>query len=185
MGRCFEVGNYYHILNRGNLKQNIFFERENYLFFLRRLRKAVLKFGSEIVCYCLLPNHFHLLMKETSLYSISKVMHSVQTAYAKAINKRYERSGHLYQGSYKHIHINMEDYLLYLSRYIHRNPIEATLVNKAEEWEFSSFRDFIGLRHGSLPNYEVILSHFENGYEYQKYVLEDNDDYDIDRFKLE
>ncbi|MFQ5639783.1 MAG: transposase [bacterium] len=136
----FVVGNDYHALNRGNEKQAIFFERENYPFFLRRLKDALQKHSTELLCYCLMPNHFHLVLKEIIENGISSVMLSLQTSYAKAINKRYNRVGHLFQGPFKHIHIDRNEYLLHLSRYIHFNPAEAGLVSKPEDWEFSSFR---------------------------------------------
>ena len=182
MGRTKEKifpGNFYHILNRGNEKQNIFYEHENYLFFLRRLRHYVEKFHVFVICYCLMPNHFHLCLKETIEQGISQVMLGLQTSYAKAINKQRGRVGHLWQDTYKHVHVDKDEYLLHLTRYVHLNPVKAGLVKKAEDWEFSSYCDYIGLRQGTLPQMEIILSCFAtgNGYlqfveEYQEEVLE-------------
>ena len=153
----FVPENYYHVFNRGNEKQTIFFERENFLFFLRRLKNALQKQSTELICYCLMPNHFHLVLKEIIENGISSVMLSLQTSYAKAINKRYNRVGHLFQGPFKHIHIDRDEYLLHLSRYIHINPVEAGLVSKPEAWEFSSFRDYIALRKGLELKHAVEL----------------------------
>jgi len=158
----FICGNYYHILNRGNNKQRIFFVRENYLFFLRRLKAGLQKYGTELICYCLMPNHFHLILKEVIERGISNLMLALQTSYAKAINKRYDRAGHLFQGTFKSIHIDRNEYLLHLSRYIHINPVEAGLLQRPEDWEFSSFRDYIGLRSGTLTKAEIILSQFSD-----------------------
>ena len=67
----FATGNYYHVLNRGNERKAIFFETENYLFFLRRLKAALEKYGPQLICYCLIPNHFHLILQETAEDAIS------------------------------------------------------------------------------------------------------------------
>ena len=76
-------GNIYHVLNRGNEQQDIFFDRENYMFFLRRLRKYVHKFEGVVMCYCLMPNHFHICIKENAEKGISNIMLALQTSYAK------------------------------------------------------------------------------------------------------
>ena len=178
-------GYIYHILNRGNEKQNIFFERENYLFFLRRLRHYIAKFDVILIAYCLMPNHFHLCAKETAKDGISKVMLGLQTSYAKAINKRIGRVGHLWQDSYKYIRVDTDEYFLHLTRYLHLNPCDAGLVNKAEDWEFSSYRDFIGLRKGTLPQSGMAMSYFDNRDAYRKFVEEHQENKLSDKYLLE
>ncbi len=95
---------------------------------------------------------------EVSENGISDLMLSLQTSYAKAINKRYNRVGHLFQGPFKNILVDKNEYLLHLSRYIHINPVIAGWVANPEDWEFSSFRDYVGLRAGTLPQPKIILS---------------------------
>jgi len=109
----------------------------------------------------------------------------VQTSYAKAINKRYNRVGHLFQGSFKHIHIDRDEYLLHLSRTLHINPVEAGLVSKPEDWESSSFRDYTGLRKGVLPQPDIILSQFPDKAAYRQFVMEYKDDSNIRGYTLE
>jgi REP element-mobilizing transposase RayT len=181
----FIAGNYYHILDRGNERKQIFFENENYLFFLRRLKTGVDKSQVKVICYCLMPNHFHLILQETGDDAISNLMMSLQISYAKAINKRYNRVGHLFQGPFKSIHIDKDEYLLHLSRYLHMNPVTAGLVVQPEEWEFSSCRDYIGLRNGRLPDTEIILSQFPDKEAYRQFVLEYKDDDKIKAYTLE
>ncbi|MEW5871609.1 MAG: transposase [Chloroflexota bacterium] len=155
----FCSGCYYHLYNRGVNKERIFFERENYLFFLRRAREY---FGSavSIVAYCLMPTHYHLLINLAS-DNLAPIMSSLGMSYARAINVRFERTGPLFQGRFCAKLVDKDEYLLHLSRYIHLNPVVAKLVQKAEDWEYSSYREYLGLRHGTLPNPDVVLAHFK------------------------
>lgn len=135
---------FYHVLNRGNEKKPIFFEAENYLYFLKQPGKYLRLSDTILIAYCLMPNHFHLLIREIKENSLAKCLHALQTSYAKAVNKKYGRSGHLFQDTYQKIVIEDDAYLVYLSRYIHLNPVMAGLVSLPEEWEYSSYRDYIG-----------------------------------------
>jgi len=165
----FRAGHYYHLYNRGNNRQAIFFERENYLFFLRQMRKYFLPESVEIIAYCLMPNHYHLLvyLKVDDLVSI---MQPFTLSYTKAINQRYARTGTLFQGRFKAILVDRDDYLVHLSRYIHLNPVMAGLIRMPEDWEFSSYRDYIGLRRGTLPVPAIVLSQFPSPEAYQAFV---------------
>ena len=123
---------------------------------------------ADVLCYCLMPNHYHLLVKLRSA-EFSSAMQRLTVSYAKAINKRRELIGSLFQGPFQAIHVDCEDYLVYLSRYVHRNPVAAGMVTKAEEWEFSSYREYVGLRAGSLPACELILRSFAGRKAYRSY----------------
>ena len=112
-------------------------------------------------------------------------MLSLQTSYAKAINRRYDRVGHLFQGPFKNILVDKNEYLLHLSRYIHINPVIAGLVPNPEDWEFSSFRDYVGLRDGTLPQPETILSQFSDKGTYWQFVKDYKDDSNIQGYTLE
>ncbi|WP_287706938.1 MULTISPECIES: transposase [unclassified Microcystis] len=138
----FQPGQYYHIYNRGNNRQDIFFERENYLFFLRLVRKYLLE-TLDVIAYCLMPNHYHLLI-QLKKAELSAAMQAFSLSYTKAINRRYGRVGSLFQGRFQAILVNDTEYLLNLSRYIHCNPVKAGLVSQPQEWEFSSFREYVG-----------------------------------------
>ena len=176
----FYAGEYYHIYNRGNNRQNIFFEHENYLFFLRRVRKYLLPSGIVVAAYCLMPTHYHLMVgiKQTSevletseVSEVSTGMMRLSVSYTKAINKRYQRSGVHFQGPFEAVHVDRNEYLLHLSRYIHLNPVTAGLVERPEDWEFSSYREYVGLRNGTLPEPEIVLSQFPTRSAYQAFVV--------------
>ncbi len=177
---------YYHIYNRGNNRQRIFYERSNCLFFLKRMREYLCA-ALDIVAYCLMPTHYHLLARikpgtaqpfaltsevsEPSQVSpASTAMMRLAVSYTKAINKRFERVGALFQGPFRAKHLDRTEYLVHLSRYIHLNPVTASLVKRAEEWEFSSYRDYLGLRQGTLPSPDIVLSQFPSPEAYRQFV---------------
>jgi putative transposase len=126
----------------------------------------------EIVAYCLNPNHFHLILKQVSQKGIEKFMHKVSTGYTNYFNRKYERSGSLFQGPFKAIHIDSNEYLLYLSAYVNRNyfihgyqegslaPMGAKLPSYANEWKYCSVLDYIGKRGGTLCEKNIILNQF-------------------------
>lgn len=111
------------------------------------------------------------------------MMKNLIISYTKAINKKYGRVGHLFQGQFKSKYIDSEKYLLTLSRYIHNNPGHSTLVKKNEEWEFSSYLDYLGLRKEGLVIKDFILKNYRNVEDYKEYVesMPDVDFFDIQR----
>jgi putative transposase len=171
------AGETYHLYNRGVNRQQVFFERENYLFFLRRLRVYLLdetqncqtNVSTCVIAYCLMPNHFHLLLQPNG-DQLSRQMQRLGISYTKAVNKRFSRVGPLFQGQFQAVRVDRDTYLLHLSRYIHLNPVTAGLVKQPEDWEFSSYRDYVGLRQGTLPRPDVVLSQFPDSGGYQAFV---------------
>ena len=126
--------NYYHLYNRGVNRENIFFENDNYLFFLERLKYYKDKYGITILCYCLMPNHFHLFVEVSSdRNSIGYMIGDLTNSYTKAINKKYGRTGVLFGGRTKKRIIEKENYFIWLFKYILLNPVEAKLVTVPEE----------------------------------------------------
>lgn len=153
------AGYAYHVFNRGHNRERIFFERENYLFFLRRMREYLSTDIVTVIAYCLMPNHYHLLVT-LNTDDFAETMGILTMSCAKAINERYKRVGTLFQGRFRAVLVDRDEYLLHLSRYIHLNPEAAGLVAQAQDWEFSSYRDYVGLREGSLPNPGIVLEQF-------------------------
>ena len=147
---ALSVGEHYHIYNRGNNFGDVYFHREDYVLFLRLLRKYLVASGAvELAAYCLMPNHFHLLALLLT-DRISASMQPMMLAYTKTINHKYGRVGALIQGRFKAVHVSQDNHRAVLMEYIHRNPVEAGLAVSAQAWEFSSYRDYLGLRRGTL-----------------------------------
>jgi putative transposase len=178
-----ETGNFYHVYNRGNNRQIIFFERDNYIYFLRLIREHLIKNSVDIIAYCLMPNHYHLLVYLRD-ETLSDAMKSLSLSYTKAINKRFDRSGVLFQGRFQSIHISQTDYLVNLSQYIHLNPVKASLVKQPEEWEFSSYLEYAGLRKGTIPKIEYIKMQIEEESAYQQFLVDHNLPHSTDFKKL-
>ena len=130
----------------------------------KELKNDVLKNRTiELVAFCLMPNHFHLIIHEIEDDGIAKYMQRVQNAYAKYFNTKYDKSGHLFQGLYKSKHIADDRYLLYLSAYIHKNPTELpNRKDKEEKYYWSSFQDCVATnRFPSLLNPDIIVDRYK------------------------
>lgn len=168
-----EEGCTYHIYNRSN--EIIFYNRENYLFFLRKIRQLVLP-NADILAYCLMPNHFHLIVtiksegakfyenkRVNEMQHISRAIGTVQSSYTQALNKLLGRRGSLFAHRIKAklLTHTSNTYSLNCFMYIHQNPKLAHLVERIEDWEFSSFPDFIGKRNGTLINKQLALDIFQ------------------------
>lgn len=207
----FANDEYYHIYNRGVDKRNIFLDRNDYVRFLHDLyefndKNPAIQYsranvgGStsniekksreklvEIICFCLMPNHFHLVLMQLVEEGITRFMHKIGTGYTMAFNIKRERSGSLFQGRFKSVHIENEIYLTHLSRYIHLNPVEIKAphwkkqgiknwkaVNEfLEEYCWSSYLDYIGkINFPSITNRKLILDIFGGEKEYRKFARE-------------
>ena len=164
-------GQYYHVYDRGHNHETIFFEPENYAFFLRQWIAHVASEHAAVICYVLMPNHYHFVLKAGS-DDLSRAMHSFGVSYAKAINARLRRSGSLFDGRFQAKLIAGDAYLLHLSRYIHLNPVRAALTVHAEDWIYSSLPEYVGLRHGSLPQPSIVLSQIGGPDRYRAFVRE-------------
>jgi REP element-mobilizing transposase RayT len=136
-------------------------EDKNYHFFISKIKKYLID-TVDVLAYCLMPNHYHLLIQLKSI-DLPVSMQKLGLAYAVAFNNINNRSGHLFQGPYQKIHVDELKYLLHLSRYIHLNPVDAKLVYKAEDWEFSSYSEYIGLKKPEFVIPAIILDLFGIG----------------------
>jgi putative transposase len=180
----FVSGGYYHIYNRGNGKMDIFRDDQDYYSFLKRLRLVlgmddklptnlrIIPFKKKsflVVCYCLMANHFHILIKQNTLIPISNLVSKICTSYSKYFNKKYDRVGHLFQDQFKAVNVNDDRYLLWLSAYIHLNPKLAGLCDPAE-YKWSSYREYIDDIEGGLCDSSIILERFKNRDEYVQFV---------------
>ena len=157
----FELDMFYHLYNRGVNRGLIYFDDENYLFFIRNIKRYLLPV-MDIVAYCLMPTHYHLLIFVTegcdytfspndsvdTKRKISPATQAIQKfsiSYTKAINKRYDRVGPLFQGPYRAKNISTISHSKRIIPYIHENPVHAGLVNTATDWIYSSSKVYEGM----------------------------------------
>ncbi|MGM0652187.1 MAG: REP-associated tyrosine transposase [Bacillota bacterium] len=128
---------YYHVVLRGNNRSTLFFDNQDRLTFLDYLSKQKDKNLISINAYCLMDNHIHILIQETD-NNLSTAMRSICTSYALFINKKYQRTGHLFDNRYRSETINDERYLFAALRYIHQNPVKAGICSNVENYRWSS-----------------------------------------------
>lgn len=164
----FHRNELFHIYNRGNNQQQIFFIPDNYIYFLEKVRKFVSP-HCDILSWCLMPNHFHFLINSDDRTIrtlkigghkrnvLSEGIRNLLQTYSKAINKQNKATGSLFQQNTKAkpVSLGPMQYGITCMNYIHQNPKKAKLVSKMEEWPYSSFTDFCGLRNGTLCNKEL------------------------------
>ena len=136
--RVYIPGFTYHIVQRGNNREACFFDKEGYMFYLDCLRQAMSRYGVKLHAYCLMTNHVHLLMTPEHSDSISRTMKVVCSRYAQFVNKQYNRSGTLWEGRHKASAVDSEQNLLKCYRYIELNPVTASMVDRPEEYPWSS-----------------------------------------------
>lgn len=152
----------YHIYNRGNNQQTVFFNDDNYIYFLNKCHRYI-KPVCAILAWCLMTNHFHFLLEVTqpglkpvrsggiSMPAITNGFRLLQSSYTKGVNIQQQRTGNLFQQKTKAKLISGDDdYSLTAFHYVHQNPWKAGMVNKPEDWLYSSCRDYAGLRSGTL-----------------------------------
>jgi putative transposase len=133
------VGGYcYHALNRGNGRARVFHDSDDYHDFVRLLQKACARVPMRLVGYCLMPNHFHLVLWPTGDENLSPWMQWLLTAHVHGYRKRYRGSGHVWQGRFKAFPIEQDEHLRTVLRYVERNPVRASMVARAEDWPWSS-----------------------------------------------
>lgn len=171
--RNFYKNTFHHLYNRGANKGVIFYERENYLHFLRRMKYYRMKFKVNILAYCLMPNHFHLFVQQTTdEYSISIFISSLLNSYVKAFNKKYKRSGTLFESKTKSKQILDDAYFKWVIKYIIENPLKAGLAEEVGDWEFSNAKDLLNMRRGNLTNVSLVRSFFQSAEGMVKFLMD-------------
>jgi REP element-mobilizing transposase RayT len=153
-------GAFYHVTSRGNEKAPVFLTDKDRERFLGYLELAHQRFKATFLVYCCMENHFHLFL-QTPLGNLSRIMHFINTGYSAYFNKIHERIGHLFQGRYKAILVDADEYAKELSRYIHLNPVRAEIMELPEQYQWSSYREYIGLRRKPVwMHTEFVLGYF-------------------------
>ena len=188
--RHFTEGGIYHVYNRGIDKRDIFLDEQDYAVFLNLLKyylspidptnthplmnfqnftimrpRPLANIEKEItlLVYCLMPNHFHLILKQINKDGVTKLLRRVATTYSMYFNKRYKRVGYLFQGKYKASAVESDYYLLHLSRYVHLNPLDMPGLTRTDlvKYPYSSYQYFLGNKYASWIKPEMILAFFD------------------------
>jgi putative transposase len=164
-------GALYHVTSRGNRRALIFLDDRDHLIWSDLLCAIVERFGFILHAYCMMPNHYHLVV-ETPQPNLSKGIHYLNSTYAQRFNKRHQLVGHVFQGRFYTVLIDQDAHLLELSRYLPLNPVRSGLVLNAEDWQWSSYRALAGL--APIPAWlesDWILSQFSSDASRQRRVF--------------
>jgi len=166
----FVPGGYYHIYNRGAGRQSIFREERNYLYLLRLLKQVASECRVTVIAYCLLPNHYHWLVRQEDDIPAARLPTRVFGSYSQAFNRAFERTGTLFEGPYKAVAIESDVHLLHLCRYIHLNPVRHGLVSAPDDWRYSNYLEWVQRRPGTLVDHAFVCDHFDSPQMYQEFV---------------
>ena len=176
--KLFRPGGYYHLYNRGDNREALFHDEWDYVQFLKRFKLALglavdpkLKIRAfpddsfTLLAYCLMDNHFHLLIKQETELPVGELVRKVGTSYAKYFNARYKRVGNIFQDVFKAKDVGNDEYITYLTAYIHLNPLEPF------EYQYSSLPEYLGRRNGTLCDPGFVLGLFGGDRErYRKFL---------------
>jgi putative transposase len=192
----FINGDYYHIYNRGLEKKQIFNTTRDYNRFLDALFYYILanpkpKFSQyqqtnlhqiinnkhilDIVCYCLMPNHFHLLLRQRDDGGISEFMRKFSNSFTKYRNIKYNRQGPVFQGVFKAVGIETDEQLIHTSRYIHLNPLVSAIVKDLKYYQWSSYHTYTGTNENPLILKDSVMQFFKTSHDYENFVLDQAD----------
>ncbi len=166
----FLAGSIYHVLSRGVDRQPVFLVEPNYRYFLDVVRRNMERRSVDLVAYCLMPNHFHLLLRPRLDDALRMFMSSVLGSYAQAVNHQQDRCGPLFQGRYRCARVEGDDHLAHVARYIHLNPVRAGLVVMPEDWPHSNYRDVVALRGDGIQDDPLVPGQFATGEAYRQFV---------------
>lgn len=174
-GRTFVKEHYYHIYNRGAGRERIFFNEGNFEYLLRLMKRYRQDCEITVIAYCLMPNHYHFLLRQDSDIPISRFINLLFNAYTQAVNRQQGRTGTLFEGRFRHVLVDREEYLVHLVRYIHLNPVRANLVAQPEVWQYSNYLEWIGARSGTLKDAQFIQEHFSSAEAYKQFMTDYDD----------
>jgi len=168
----YRRGGFYHLYNRGAHRVSLFVETDNYVFVLRKMKTACRALGLAPIAYCLLPNHYHWLIRQDGEAPAGPLPQRVFNSYSKAYNRRYEHSGTLFEGKYRVRAVEEEGYLLQLCGYIHANPVIHGVAARPADWPYSNYLEWVGKRQGTLVDQDLVREYFPDAEGYRRFVEE-------------
>lgn len=192
----FANNEFYHVFNRGVEKRTTYIDKRDYLRFIETMNYYRFKFPPtrfsfrnrpilsqkptshsllvEVVCFCLMPNHFHILLKQVEENGVRTFLSKLTNSYTKYFNTKRKRIGPLFQGSFKAVRIENDEQLLHISRYIHLNPLIDYLTRDLKNYPYSSYPEFLKLATG-FCKIDTILANFSDHSKYEQFVLDQED----------
>ena len=177
--RGLSDGLIYHVLNRGNGKEEIFHKEKDFWAFIELIKQAKKRHPIDIFAYCLMPNHFHLVVRPFQANYLSKWMQWLMTSHVRRYHRHYKTTGHIWQGRFKSFIIQKDEHLLTVLRYVERNPVRARLVFSARDWRWSSHRERISKElEKVIDNIPISLP-----YEWNKYVDEPLTEIELEKLR--
>lgn len=192
----FVNGEFYHLYNRGLEKRDIFEGTRDYSHFIQtmfyyQIQNPKPKFSTyrhskifpvdpikkivDIICYCLMPNHFHILVKQLKDGGVQEFIRKFVLSYTKYRNLKYNHQGPLFNGPFKAVRIETDEQLIHVSRYIHLNPLVSLLTKDLKLYPWSSYHNYLNSNDKSIVVKEEILNFFKSPKEYKKFVLDQAD----------
>lgn len=162
----FAQSNYYHVYNRGARRRSIFLDDTDYRDALHALKRYSSRYDIAIIAYCLMPNHYHWLIRQDGDISARYLVQYVFNGYVKTFNARHQSTGTLFEGPYQARHVDRDEYLAHLCRYIHANPVSHGFAASPELWPYSNYLEWIGRRPGTLVDRAFIQTHFPDVEQY-------------------
>ena len=168
----YQEGIIVHFYNRVAHNELLFREDKDYIKFLLSFKKSIQEIPTSVYAYCLIPNHFHFLLKQNSTIPLYKIFNKTLSSYVQRYNIKYTRNGSIFAHPLQSKLIIDDEQIITLCKYIHLNPVKAGLVNEPEEWEFSNYREWIGVRHGELFDDFILKNNFIDIDDYIKLIKE-------------
>ncbi|MEZ4737380.1 MAG: transposase [Caldilineaceae bacterium] len=168
----FVQGAYYHMYNRGAGRQSIFRTDDDYRRALFLIKEVSLRCKITLIAYCLLPNHYHWLVRQDGVAPANLLAKRVFGSYTRAFNNRYSRSGTLFEDRFDAKLVDTDEYLHQLCYYIHGNPVRHGIAAAPELWPYSNYPEWIGARNGTLVDHAFIQEHFGDGERYRQRVVD-------------
>ncbi|MEW5958503.1 MAG: transposase [Chloroflexota bacterium] len=139
----FVAGHVYHLYNRGVNKANIFSSADNYRYLLCQVKDLLTDIPATIFAYCLMPNHYHFVIRQDGEVPLSEFIARLFKRYTQAYNRQQKRTGPLFSGRFRSIHVDTDEYLVHLARYVHLNPVAAGLCRAPEDWPYSNYLEWM------------------------------------------
>ena len=167
--RVFAAGILYHVILRGNQRQKIFISDSDYQAYVERLARYRKKYDYKLHAYCLMPNHVHLLV-ESSEHPLAKLMQGLQQSYSQYFNLKHRKTGHVFEGRYKAILCQKDEYLLQLIRYIHFNPVRTGMVGSLERYRYSGEHAYLQGKATEMLDPAPVLSMLGGKQAYRRFI---------------